>query len=221
MASRQAMDIFGEALLAYTGGDRATFYLQDETGKKHIYGLAERFRPYTKLNKSEKKIISLSHGNILYVGCGTGNIIPALEKRGEVIGIDISPKVIEVAKKKGLSNCLVADIFSFRTDQKFDTILLFGNDLGVGGTPEKTKKLLGILKNILKENGQILGIIRTYSRGDYKQMRLTPIWKNKTGTSFDWILFSENFVKNLCKAVGLKLETISTSWKYKVLHITK
>jgi ubiquinone/menaquinone biosynthesis C-methylase UbiE len=43
--------------------------------------LSERFRPYSKLNLTEKKLISLSHGYILDVGCGTGNVIPALEKK--------------------------------------------------------------------------------------------------------------------------------------------
>lgn len=221
MASKESMDLFGEALLAYTNGDRNIFYLKDEAGKKHTYDLGERFRPFSKLNKSEKKLISLAHGNILYVGCGTGNIVPALEKNGNVFGIDISPKVIEVANKMGYKNCLVADIFSFSPNRKFETIILFGNDLGIGGNIKKTEKLLNILKRILKDHGQILAIIRNYNKGDYKKMDLQPIWKNKSAPIFGWILFNANFLTKLCAKNKLKLKVISGSWKYKVLRITK
>jgi len=63
-------------------------------------------------------------------------------KRGKVIGIDISPTVIRVAKARGLKNCKVANIFTWKPRQKFDTIALIENNLGIAETPEKTKKLL-------------------------------------------------------------------------------
>lgn len=215
------MDIFGEALLGYMKGDRSSFYLKDEKGKRHIYDLADRFRPYSSLNKSEKKIISLSRGNILDVGCGTGNVIPPLEKKGKVLGIDISPIVIEVAQTRGHKNCIVADIFTFRPKQKFDTITLFGNDLGIGGSVSGTKKLLKILREMLKRDGQILAILRNYNDSDYRLMKLTPIWKNRSGPKFNWILLNTDFVSELCKEQKLESKVIAESWKYKVVKITK
>ena len=215
------MDIFGEALLAFKNGNRSTFYLKDEKGEKHLYNLAERFRPYSKLNKSEKKLVSLSHGDILDVGCGTGNIIPTLNKRGSVVGIDISPRVIEVAKKNGCNNCIVANIFSYKPNRKFDTITFFGNNLGIGGTVDKTEKLLQNLKHLLKRDGQILAITHNYNAGNYKEMILTPIWKNRHGSKFDWLIFNNNFLSKLCLEQNLKLQVISTSWKYRLVRIRK
>ena len=61
-------------------------------------------------------------------------------KRGKVIGIDISPTVIRVAKARGLKNCKVANIFTWKPRQKFDTIALIENNLGIAETPEKTKE---------------------------------------------------------------------------------
>ncbi|MCF7794896.1 class I SAM-dependent methyltransferase [Patescibacteria group bacterium] len=200
MAMKQSMDLFGEALLAYVNGDRSPFYLiVDDTGEKDNYSLAERFRPYSKLNKIERKLISLSCGQILDIGCGAGNVIPALEKRGEVTGIDISPKVIEVAKQRGCTNCTAADIFSYLPKQKFDTVTLFGNNLGIGGTVRKTKKLLQVMKSLLKNDGQILATITNYHHSDYKEMTLTPMWKNKIGPKFGWLIFNINFLFDLCK----------------------
>ena len=158
---------------------------------------------------------------ILDIGCGTGNVIPALEKRGQVTGIDISPKVIEVAKQRGCDNCIVADIFKYSPKQKFDTITLFGNDLGIGGTVRKTKKLLQGLKSLLKNDGQILAIIRNYSHGDYKEMTLIPMWKKKVGPKFGWLIFNINFLSVLCKEQNLNMQVISTNWKYSLVKMIK
>jgi SAM-dependent methyltransferase len=217
MSTKQSMDLFGEALLAYSRGDKSKFFLKTDSGKEQ-YSLSERFRSYSKLNKSEKKLIALCHGTILDVGCGTGNIIPALEKKGKVLGIDISEKVIAAANRK---NCITADIFSFSTKQKFDTITLFGNNFGIGGTVRNTKKLLQILKTLLKPKGQILAIARNYDATDYKELSLTPIWKNRVGKNFAWLIFSISFLSKLCKEQKLNLTIISKSNKYSVIRITK
>lgn len=215
------MDLFGEALLGYASGDRSTFYLIEGASDKHTYSLAERFRSYSKLNKVEKKLIALSYGQILDIGCGTGNVIPALEKKGKVRGIDISPKVVAVARQRGCNKCVVADIFKYLPKQKFDTITLFGNDLGLGGTVRKTKKLLEVLKSLLKNDGQILAITRNYTHGDFKEMTLTPVWKKKTGPSFGWIIFNIYFLSDLIEKQGLNSEIISTNSSYRLVRITK
>lgn len=220
-STTKSMDLFGEALLGYANGDRRPFYLLDQTGEKKVYSLVDRFRSYSKLNKHEKKLISLSRGNILDIGCGTGNVIPYLQKQGEVIGIDISPAVIEVAKQRGCDTCIVADIFSYSPKQKFNTITLFGNDIGIGGTIKRTKVFLQVLKKLLEDDGQILAVVRNYTRGEYGEMTLTPIWKKKIGPKFGWIIFNIEFLNKLCTEQNLQLKIVSASWKYKLVKISK
>ena len=98
---------------------------------------------------------------------------------------------------------------------------MFGNDLGIGGTVRKTKKLLQVLKSLLKNDGQILAIIRNYSHGDYKEMTLTPMWKKKVGPKFGWLIFNINFLSDLCKEQNLNMKVISTNWKYSLVKLTK
>jgi hypothetical protein len=115
---------------------------------------------------------------------------------------------------------MVADIFTFAPKEKFDTITLFGNDLGIGGTVARTKKLLEKLKNLLSKNGQILAITRNFHHNAYKEMKLIPQWKNIVGPEFGWLIFQSDFIVNLCQEQGLKIDIMSTTWKYQLLKIT-
>ena len=128
---KQSMDFFGNALYEYYKGDRSPFFIILPTGEKDYGDLSRYFRTYIHLSRLEKKLISLSKGKILDIGCATGYYIPALNKKGNVLGIDISRQAIKVAKENGLTNCKTADIFKFRTNKKFETITLLENNLGI------------------------------------------------------------------------------------------
>ncbi len=164
---KQSMNVFGRALYGYHKGDRDRFYFIDQKGKKYPWDLKRYFRNYRQLSGLEKRIISLSYGNILDVGCGPGYYIPSLMKRGRVIGIDISEIIIRITKERGLKNCKVADIFKFKTRNKFDTITLLENNLGMGETLSGAKRLLRMLSSLLKENGQILTISKRIRKKDF------------------------------------------------------
>lgn len=207
MKTNQSMDLFGEALKAYSQGDRTKFYFK-VSGKLFEHRLSRYFRKTSQLSKSEKKLISLSYGDILDVGCGTGNYIPLLAERGKVIGIDISPKIIEIAKKNGCKNCKVGDIFTFSATKKFDTITLLENNIGIGGNLDKTKKLLKKLSNLLKDDGQILAIVRRVPDKKFIAVKLQPVWKNKAGQKFGWIHLNINFLSDLCEHAWLNLKVL-------------
>ncbi len=62
---------------------------------------------------------------LLDVGCGTGDIIAAVAPRS-ALGIDISLEMVELAKRKHRAYEFVAgDIVTYRSQEKFDTILYF------------------------------------------------------------------------------------------------
>ncbi len=208
MKTKQSMDVFGEALKAYYLGDRSKFYLKEPSGKLSEHSLKRYFRKTSQLSKSERKLISLSQGDILDVGCGTGNYIPLLAKHGKVLGFDISQNVIDVAKMNGCKNCIVADIFTFPEKKKFDTITFLENNLGIGGSIDKTKELLKKLSNLLKNDGQILAISRNLRNKDYFSIELHPVWKQKIGPKFGWIHFNINFLSDLCEKEGLRLKIL-------------
>lgn len=205
---KKEMDIFGEALFAYFHGDSHELYMEDGKGEIYPHPLGKYFRSYNQLNKIEKKIVALSKGKILDVGCGAGNYIHFLNKKGKVLGIDISSKVIEVCKERGFDNVKVADIFKLKTKDRFDTIVLLENNLGMSESPSKAKKLLRILRNLLNKNGQILTNERQVRKDDYFDGKIRMHWKNKKSSWIYWISFNSKFLNNMCREVGMKMQVL-------------
>lgn len=155
MDTKKSMDLFGQSLYDYFRGGRNTpmyFIYQGERKERSV----SYFRSPSRCLTIEKHLFELSYGNILDIGCATGNYLPNLIKRRAVDAIDISEYAIKVAKGKGLKCCEVADIFNLKTSKKYDTITLLENNLGMGGSLEKVAELLKILKTLLKESGQTL-----------------------------------------------------------------
>lgn len=221
MKNKQSMDLFGEALKAFSDGDRSEFYLKDGSGELFKHDLSRYFRKTNQLSKLEKRLISISYGDILDVGCGTGNYIPLLSRRGKVLGIDISPKIIDIAKKNGRKSCRVADIFTFPTTKKYDTITLLGNNLGIGGTVNRTKILIKKLSNLLKYDGQILAMVRRLSHKKYVEVEIEPIWKKRIGPKFGWVHFNTDFLSDLFEQAGFRLKVLRGNQYSCLLRIVK
>ena len=221
MKTKQSMDLFGEALKSYSQGNKVKFYLKDGSGELFRLDLGRYFRKINQLSKWEKKLIALSYGDILDVGCGTGNYIPLLSRRGKVLGIDISPKIIDIAKENGCRFCKVADIFTFPTTKKYDTITFLGNNLGIGGTVNRTKRLLKKLSNLLKSNGQILAIARNLPDRKFVEVEIRPIWNQKVGPKFGWIHFNINYLSELCQQAEFRLKVLQGNQYSCLLRIIK
>ena len=221
MKAKQSMDLLGEALKAHSQGDRSKFYFEDASGELFEHDLSRYFRKTSQLSKLERKLISLSYGDILDVGCGTCNYISLLAKKGKVVGIDISSNIIDLAKKNGCKNCKVVDIFNFQTSKKYDTITFLENNLGIGGNLDKTKKLLKKISNLLKNDGQILGILRRIPNKKYVVVELKPVWKKKVGPKFCWIHININFLSSMCEQAGLCLKVLQGNQHSYLVKIVK
>ena len=94
--------------------------------------------------------------DILDVACGTGVLIPDYLKRSvtSVTGIDISPKMAEIAKKKFTQECvtiLCGDVETTAFDRHFDCIVVY-NAFPHFPEPER---LIARLAELLKPGGTL------------------------------------------------------------------
>lgn len=110
--------------------------------------------------------IGIKEGDeILDLGCGTGRITSLLHSlsNGNVLGIDISSNMIDIAKKKyegkDYASFAVGDFISYKFDKKFDFVVIYN------AFPHFLDKegLKVALANVLKDGGRI-AIIHSLSR---------------------------------------------------------
>ncbi|HEX9077638.1 MAG TPA: class I SAM-dependent methyltransferase, partial [Anaerolineae bacterium] len=164
---------------------------------------------YTDFPQHEKQALKFARGRVLDVGCGAGRHSLYLQRRGlAVTGIDTSPEIVELARVRGVMDVRVADAcrkLPFR-DGEFDTVILFGNNLGIGGTVSRFKRMLRELYRITNPGGRILGTTRLpsttiprhrrYLRRNLElgraigQIRLRLGFNGKRGAWFDLLLLS-------------------------------
>lgn len=205
----KTFELFGKAILEYTKNPSTKLILIKKDKTSFPLDLSYYFRKDLDFSNLEKKALSLAKGEILDVGCATGYYIPVLRMNGKVDAIDISDHTIQVAKAKGIEECHVADVFTYKPLKKYDTITLFENNIGLGGTISKTQKLFKILTKFLKRNGKIIAIIRhTDYRKKYYSSKYFPLWKGKYGKKFRWLYFNINYLPKFCCKYHLKLEIL-------------
>ena len=105
-----------------------------------------------------------SHKDILDIACGTGTLFPFYFKRdvASVVGIDISPEMVKIAKGKfPETEIICGDAEEYRFNKKFDVIMIY-NAFPHFPNPEK---LIKNLSGHLKENGRFT-IAHSMSRAE-------------------------------------------------------
>jgi len=193
--------------------------LQKEyNGIKWDFNLGIYFRSWDDLYPLEKELINLSYGNILDIGSSTGYYIPYLMDKGTTTGIEISPKINNIAQKEGIDNCVIGDIFTYKFNNKFDTITLIGNDIALSGTLYRLKKMLKRLAGLLNENGQVLIIIRHIRILKYWQVVYTPQYNGQIGIPFKILFLNALYFKNFAVKYGFRASIISKDESTGILY---
>lgn len=154
------MDLFGDALRDYHAGTRSrmlTIRRDDGYMDAHdprLYFTADPFA-------HEKDLLAQAEGPVLDVGSGAGRTLLWLQHRGlEATGIDLSPGAVTVACDRGCkdvreADALIADDGVLPMDA-FQTVVLFGNNVGIGGTIDGAATLLKRIARATKPGGRLL-----------------------------------------------------------------
>ncbi|WP_420604313.1 class I SAM-dependent methyltransferase [Flagellimonas sp.] len=227
-------DIFGNALLDYHSGnyteDIKTYSSLDE---EDSIPLPYLFRNFSEMPVLEQKALELAKGKVLDIGCGAGNHSLYLQLKGfEVTALDASEGAIEVCKKRGVESTAHGSILDY-SSQKFDTLLLLMNGIGLAGKLIELDGFLNHLKSLLRPNGQILldssDIIYMFEQDDdggfwipndgkyYGEVVFTMEYRGKKGSPFNWLYLDFNTLQNACLATNLKCELVISGEHYDYL----
>ncbi|MEM1065771.1 MAG: class I SAM-dependent methyltransferase [Pseudomonadota bacterium] len=154
------MDLFGSALQDYHAGARGqmlTIRRDDGHVDTHDPGIYFAEEPFAH----EVELLALAEGPVLDVGCGAGRTLLWLAKQGvEATGIDVSPGAAAVARARGCRDVRGTDVlaadYSVVPAAAFQTIILFGNNVGIGGTIDGAELMLRRLESATKAGGRLL-----------------------------------------------------------------
>ncbi len=138
------------------------------------------------LRRYRKKLISQAKGKVLEIGIGTGRNLPYYSRGCEIIGVDLSEKMLEKARtfvlNLGLSvTLLTMDVenLAFK-DNAFDTVLC---TLSLCTVPNPIQALYE-MKRVCKSEGKILLLEHVRSHNSFIgkiQDWLTPLIVRKIG----------------------------------------
>ncbi|GLU43900.1 bifunctional 2-polyprenyl-6-hydroxyphenol methylase/3-demethylubiquinol 3-O-methyltransferase UbiG [Allomuricauda sp. NBRC 101325] len=227
-------DVFGTALMDYQKGnyteDITTYSSLDE---EDVIPVPYLFRDFKEMPKLEQKALQLAHGKVLDVGCGAGSHSLYLQKKGlEVTALDSSPGAISVAKDRGVISTVQDDIMDY-SQEKFDTLLLLMNGIGLAGKLKNLTSFLTHLASLLLPNGQILldssDIIYMFEEDEdggywipndgnyYGEVEFKMAYKGLQSLPFDWVYVDYNTLQNAAFANGLDCELLVEGEHYDYL----
>jgi SAM-dependent methyltransferase len=190
-------------------------------------GPAVYFSEPTAWSPQVKEALERARGRVLDVGCGAGRIALYLQESGlEVVGVDISPGAVEVARRRGVRDARVMAVTELgQALGRFDTVVMMGNNFGLFGNRKRARWLLRRFHRLTTESGRIIAesvdpydteeeIHLAYHRRNRErgrmsgQVRIRVRYGRLRTPWFDYLLVSEEEMRALVDGTGWRIEEV-------------
>ncbi|MFC1685821.1 class I SAM-dependent methyltransferase [Nanoarchaeota archaeon] len=151
-------------------------YYTDEEVKKYILSGGMK-RTQEKIAYRILELAKLKGGKVLDMGCGIGYTASVYEREGfSVVGLDVLPKMLEEARKKGLRVVEgdMRDVSDMFGEGSFDAIFSVSALQWLKEKKDLEKVAFGIRK-VLKAGGKL--VIQFYPKTEEEMMMTAKIFK--------------------------------------------
>ena len=213
------MDVFGKSLLDYHHRElNSKLWLYNNYGPPEEMPVDVFFRPEDEMPELELVAMNLAAGKILDIGAGVGSHALALQNRGaDVTALEISAAACEIMKARGINHVVNADIFSFK-DERFDTLLLLMNGIGLTGTLAGLRKFLEYAKLLLNPGGCMIfdSSDISYLYEDiplpadryFGEIAYRYEYKGQFGDWFNWLYIDQDLLRKIAVSEGWTTEVL-------------
>ena len=178
--------------------------------------------PFAHWLAAERQAMRYVRGRVVDVGCAAGRVPLHLQQRGfEVVGLDASPLAVRTARARGVTTawCMAAGDLT-TTIGSFDTIVLFGNNVGIFGTPYRLRRVLTSWAGRTPPGARILAgstnpygggaplLTRSYYVGNRRrgrmpgQVRMRIRYRTDVSPWFSWLFVSRREMGTLLRGTG-------------------
>jgi SAM-dependent methyltransferase len=228
-------DIFGRVMRDALDGKDADYIIEREDGFIRNTTGRNYIKPYEEWDETEKEAILNIEGPVLDVGCGVGRVGDYVKSQGlEYYGVDLSPLAVEMCRKRGHENVYLMSADNIQLDQSdIKTVVLFGNNFGLMGTPERVIKMLKGFHNVTADDAIVLaGSIDPEETDDERhlayhaknraegnppgQVRLRNKYQGEVDDWWCLLLCGKELMAELAEEAGWYLEKVVGGPKYNV-----
>lgn len=168
---------------------------------------------YSQLRIPLLSLIKGTPKHVLEVGCAGGQTLAYLKDRGAefAVGIECSPDVADIARKRGVDQVIVGDIESLDLgfpEESFDLIVA-GHVLEHLADPWK---VLRKLRTLLRTGGQIVGALPNVRHHSVVlPLLVSGTWQYEESGIMDWThlrFFTKQSLLDMLEKSGLQVESI-------------
>jgi len=233
MTYTQKSDPMGLAALDYLKGVKnGKITVRSNIAEDDYIPVNYLFRSFNQMPRLEQKALSLCTGKVLDIGCGVGSHALYLQDKGvSVDGLDISPLNIQVSSQRGVKNTITGDFFEFQSTQKYDTLLLLMNGIGIVGKIDRLTNFFDKIKQHLSPKGQVLldssDLRYLYLDEDsycipledryYGEVTYNMRYKTSKSTPFNWLFIDDTLLAQKALENGFTFEKIADGDHYDYL----
>jgi SAM-dependent methyltransferase len=165
----EKQDAYGRAMLDHLEGRPAWEIVERDDGFFHPGAGPERyFAQEVDWPSHERGAIAAARGRVLDVGCGAGRVILHLQEHGMAVsGFDVSPNAVDVCRRRGAKDVEIRSITSIHPSMgSFDTIVMFGSNFGLFGSPSRARRLLGRMFRMTSDDARVIASTRDPAGSD-------------------------------------------------------
>jgi SAM-dependent methyltransferase len=206
-------DAFGQMLL-----DRADSEIIERDDGFIATSMLNYFAQVRRWGAVERRALRFVRGRVLDVGVGAGRVALELQTRGrDVVAIDVSSGAIRVARDRGVRDVRLLALEDVDASLgHFDTVVMYGNNFGLFGSPAKARRLLRRLRpfvdRIVAASNDPYGTDdpahvayqeRNLARGRMAgQLRLRVRYRDLVGQWFEYLIVSPAEMSEIVEGTG-------------------
>jgi SAM-dependent methyltransferase len=226
-ALRPDQDAYGRAMWDYHEGRRGWTPIieRDDGNVDPDFGVHLYFE--NKWSAPEREALRLVKGRVLDVGAGAGRVALFLQNKGhDVCAIDNSPLAVKVMRERGVKD---ARVLPFKEiDERagtFDTVIMWGNNLGLFGRSAGMRAMLRRLKRLTNPGARIIAMTvdiydtkepvhLAYHRFNRKrgrlpgELRIRVRYQTYRTPWFDYMMVSPQEMAEIAEGTGWLLERV-------------
>jgi len=206
-----------EALGAFRAGKRrAKVVMRTDVAGEERVPVSLFFRPVDEMPEVERRALAESVGRVLDVGAGPGAHAAPLAAAGHAVtALEILPQALEALRAAGIPDVRAGGLEALGAEERFDTVLVLMNGLGLSGTLAALDDFLAALATHLEQGGCILADSTDPARWELPEdgryvgeIHMQLEFDGHAGPPFPFLFVDAETLAASCARVGLTCEIL-------------